>query len=687
MADTSLWTIPFRSLAGVDYEIRISGMPQARTLTGGMPPLVIDEDDSDDFFEPVRTQTGELSLWDETGELWRQVVPAAAGQRKVVLFRIDQGNVRTLVWQGYLAPATYSGSFVPERRNRTFSVYCPLQYCEGIYLDYDEYGDRGVFENSYYGRVAPSVAWYLYTILRQSGGLWSKIYIQTGGAYMEWLNVRLNYDVFFDEDHKPRYNNLEVLRYICIFFGWQLRMHGSDLYFLSPVETATRATPIEGFTMQELEQIAKYNLDPQPAATVSFAGYIDLEDYTGYFANTSQLETLRPGWSRCKIESSVERVRDVLGFPSQAIEDAARNLPAQGGFALGAGYYYYKNLGMQGDTYEDDNAQLSVLYTNPYFHQSIEIRDYSTNNPHSTPPKRNYNWEAPALLIMRATQQTPTPLFALRPFLGYGFANGIFVISAVVWDDYFTPADTLETNPATGILWAKFRVGDKWWDGSAWTSQEAFFSIPTGADDPATTTGRGKILNTRNLNDPYPAFDGYGIPVSGAMSGDVTLTICSIVASSHEGTNLSGVRLNNLEVKFLQENSSELYNEDSENVAEVSNGSTFTDEVGFSLPFTAYKDNDFGKAIALLGNAGYCGELHYGQSTNNPNDLYASRIAAFGAQARKCAELELLASRLPEYTPLVTLRAHGDTEYYQLARSWNWADDILKIKALETADY
>lgn len=675
------WTIPFRSRAEIDYEIVISGMSDTRTLTGGVPPLVIDEDDSDDFFEPVRTQTGNLTFWDNTGSTWSFLASTTAGQHKVTLYRIGANNTRTLTWQGYLSPNSYTGSLTPTPRNYTFNVYCPLQYSEGLFLDYDASGDHGFLDDSYYGRIAPSVAWYLYKILLMSGGVWDRIYIQTGGLYMEWLNLRLNYGIFFDDDHQPRYNNLELLRYICLFYGWQLHVRGSYVYLLSPLDTDTRNEDVEYFTMAELEQIAKYNINPQPHYE-AFGGVIALEDYEGYFASTPQTLTLRPGWSRCKIESSVELVREVLGFPSQAIEDAARNLPAQGGFSLGGGYYYYKKLGMQGDTYENDNAQLSVLYTNPYFHQSIEIRDYSTNNTHDTPPKRNYNWEAPALLVMHTLLPTPTRLFALRPFLGYGFANGIFVISAVVWDDYFTPHDTLETNPATGILWAQFRVGDKWWDGSAWTSQEAFFSIPTGAEDPATTTGRGKILNTRNLNDPYPAFDGYGIPVSGAMSGDVTLTICNIDASTHEGTNLSGVRMNNLEVKFLQENSSELYNEDSENVAEVSSGSTFNDEKTYDIPFTAYKNNAFGSAIAMLGNNGYCSALHYGQTSENPNEHVANIIAGFGSTCRLCAEVELFASVLPEFTPMDMMEAGGKT-YCVVSRKWNWDDDKINIKAIE----
>lgn len=680
MAD---WTIPFRSRAEIGYEIVISGMSDTRTLTGGVPPLVIDEDDSDDFFEPVRTQTGNLTFWDNTGSTWSLLASTTAGQHKVTLYRIGANNTRTLTWQGYLSPNSYTGSLTPTPRNYTFNVYCPLQYSEGLFLDYDASGDHGFLDDSYYGRIAPSVAWYLYKILLMSGGVWDRIYIQTGGLYMEWMNLRLNYGIFFDDDHQPRYNNLELLRYICLFYGWQLHVRGSYIYLLSPLDTDTRNEDVEYFTMAELEQIAKYNIDPQPHYE-AFGGVIALEDYEGYFASTSQTLTLRPGWSRCKITSSVKKVDSILGFPDKSITDAARDLTIYGGMYLGDGWYYYKVLGTAGEVYATETAELDILYSHPFFNASIEIRDLSPNTEYSTPPKRNYNWQSPNLLLLYGTQSQATPLFRLRSLLGYGFDSGIFVISADIWEDHFTSHDTLDVYPAAGTLFAKFRVGDKWWDGSAWTSTETIFGIPTGTEDPSTTTGKGKILNTRNLNDPYPAFDGYGIPVSNtALSGWVELTICNVqVNHSHGGANLSGVRMNNVKVEFLQSNSSELYNDEDENVAEVSSGSTFNDEKTYDIPFTAYKNNAFGSAIAMLGNNGYCSALHYGQTSENPNEHVANIIAGFGSTCRLCAEVELFASVLPEFTPMDMMEAGGKT-YCVMSRKWNWDDDKINIKAIE----
>lgn len=682
------WTIPFCSLAGTDYEIVIDGMSSARTLTGGPSPIVIDEDDDDDFFAPVRTQTGEVTFWDATGGLWRELMPAMAGKNKVELYKKD-GNMRTMIWQGYLAPATYSGSFVPEVKNRTVAVYCPLSHADGQFMDYDATGDKGFHEESYYGRTAPSVAWYLWKILAMSGGTWRNIYLQTGHAYMEWLNVRLNYEIFFKQG-EASYSNLEVLRHLCQFFGWQIRQHGQDLYFLSAADPDTARGGIEAFTMQELLILAKYNSDPQPQVVPTEA-YIDLEDYTGYFANLRQEEQVQPGWSRCTVRSSVDKVDAVLKFPTAAIEDAARTVEVYGPIHLGSDWMYYKEMGQADSHFEEDGSVLTILNSDSsYAAKDIEIRDESTNTELSTPPKRNYNWNAPYLRIPhRPPFADYTGVAMLSSTLAYCFDGGIFVISAAIWEDVFTSGNKRNVYPANGTIGMKFRVGGKYWNGTAWDTEEGFFIVGIGNEDTSVTTGQGQILNTRLLNDPYPAYDGYGIPVPASMAGIVELTIGTVVLDEGHGTaNQSGVRMKNIEVKFLQLNTVPLFNDDDENTADVINGTTFTEEVRIEIPFTAYKGNSFGRAIAMQGDSGYCDVLHYGACTSeNPNQHVAETIAAFGREGRMCAQLELLGSKLPEYTPMTVLRAHGDTEYGLVARSWDWYEDILKIKVLETNTY
>ena len=71
MAFQIFWKIKFKSLrAGTDYCVNIykdgtlpSGYPL--TLKGGAQPFTTQEDDSDDMFTPIRTQTGYLRIVDD----------------------------------------------------------------------------------------------------------------------------------------------------------------------------------------------------------------------------------------------------------------------------------------------------------------------------------------------------------------------------------------------------------------------------------------------------------------------------------------------------------------------------------------------------------------------------------------------------------------------------------------------
>ena len=58
------WQIPFVSLQGIHYRVDIydEGEFTPVLLTAGPTPFVTNEDANDDFFHPVRTQTGTLQV-------------------------------------------------------------------------------------------------------------------------------------------------------------------------------------------------------------------------------------------------------------------------------------------------------------------------------------------------------------------------------------------------------------------------------------------------------------------------------------------------------------------------------------------------------------------------------------------------------------------------------------------------
>ena len=104
------WQVPFVSRLGTAYRVDIydegyTGTPVQ--LTAGPTPFVTDEDASDDFFHPVRSQSGTLQVCtlkpDGTYITLDELLPANNIARPIKLWRILGGGAAGLLeWQGFL---------------------------------------------------------------------------------------------------------------------------------------------------------------------------------------------------------------------------------------------------------------------------------------------------------------------------------------------------------------------------------------------------------------------------------------------------------------------------------------------------------------------------------------------------------------------------------------------------------
>ena len=105
------WQVPFAAHDGTRYRVDIydegyTGNPVV--LTAGETPFVTDEDDSDDFFCPVRTQTGTLQVCTDiegsnTPLKLEDILPANNIARPVRLLKYANGSYSVIEWQGFLS--------------------------------------------------------------------------------------------------------------------------------------------------------------------------------------------------------------------------------------------------------------------------------------------------------------------------------------------------------------------------------------------------------------------------------------------------------------------------------------------------------------------------------------------------------------------------------------------------------
>ena len=106
------WRVPFVSLAGRAYNADIYEYGyngNIVTLKGAPQPFVTQENNDDDIFTPVRTQTGYLRvvLTADQSSLLEQIIPANNTEKMVKLTHTEN-NATVVDWQGFMQTRVFS---------------------------------------------------------------------------------------------------------------------------------------------------------------------------------------------------------------------------------------------------------------------------------------------------------------------------------------------------------------------------------------------------------------------------------------------------------------------------------------------------------------------------------------------------------------------------------------------------
>ena len=125
------YTIPFQSRLGTQYMVYVMTQEQGTmvTLTGAAEPFVTQEDESDNIFTPVRTQSGYLRVIDETGgTLLASLMPANNTEKMVLLYSGTWNSGMTtftptsLKWCGFLCSQAFTQPWDGQKHVLEFPV-------------------------------------------------------------------------------------------------------------------------------------------------------------------------------------------------------------------------------------------------------------------------------------------------------------------------------------------------------------------------------------------------------------------------------------------------------------------------------------------------------------------------------------------------------------------------------------
>ena len=318
------WQIHFKTLrAGTDLTVNIydeSYVGNPIPLKGGAEPFVTQEDDDEDMFTPVRTQSGYIRIVDDGLDVngnafnWKDLVPASAMSNKVTLTD-NNGNI---LWQGYMQTQNFSGELYGGVQERDFPVQCGLPVLDSIYPNTQDYELR-------------NFAYLLNYVLTQSGMSYSNIYIQGGADAREWLQTRFCWKNFLTEDDegniKSRYSIFQMFEDMCRFWGWTARTFKDEVYLTCADDTAEQT-----FLVLTPAQLLNLSNDTSGESSVgTIAAVPNAFALTGdIFVSRDNEDYVMRGPSKAVVKADCNEQSTIVEFAPSVIEKQME--AAEGGY-------------------------------------------------------------------------------------------------------------------------------------------------------------------------------------------------------------------------------------------------------------------------------------------------------------------------------------------------------------------
>lgn len=674
MAD---YTISFKSLrAGTVYTLNVGSGNDDVALKGAAQPFVTQEDDDEDMFTPIRTQSGYLRIVDDgsvAGFNWKDLVPLTAFGKPVALM---DGN--TVVWQGYIQTQTFSGELYGGTQEREYPVICPLSVLEAK-------------EPSVVERDTKSFAYLLWTILSaaQTTGIveFDNIYFQGGADARTWLQTKIDWKNFHSTDSdgvvSAKYSMYQILEDVCTFWGWTCRTQGKDVYF----------TCADDRTEQNFLQVTLAQLETLGANTGSVISRTSVSLSGDIFASRDNEDYIINGPSRAVVTADVNKQKTVMQFAPKAYEnqmDAGGYTWVQGEDDL-TGFFttpIVRALPTSGLTTEELVARSSVDgsgFCRRQIFESTESTDAEKIDAIVLHDKCIRNTSNPS----RWSLDNQIEIDTVYP-MDYTGGSFRFTGSLFVGCKRYTDGNELHMRFGIG----SDRNHAKWW---------YMDPIPNGGDISCGWNGTvnrfiarlegGNIISTaayhinaagiltnvdfKSSTIPAPDSGGYGrlfIDIIGCGVENFTIGDFSVEFSREKTkipTNVHAVR-----PRVMKES------RDTSHEYTAVNWNQSKDEWSADCIFASDNNLEYGYGLLLNATGGYVATVPYSNDNEHPEQHLADRVSKYWANSKRKLMTDLRYNLIPAIRPSNLVSMNSAT-FYPASISHDWRNDEVTIGLME----
>lgn len=229
------------------YQENYSG--NVEVLKGAATPFYTQEDDDDDVFSPIRTSSGYLTVIVENLQLIDDILPNDDHDRYVELVDVTNSLQPKRVWNGFIAPDLYSGTWDRVPFELQLPLLSPLEAAKGTrFVPTERMVEvRDILHTLFlrYIDVQPN---YFYIAKLDDG--------DTTPSRCPFLDATLTDNIFLPEEDDEGlvpivgsdpleplkadcYSAYQVMQALCKLFGYVLYETPDVYYFASPDKTNT----------------------------------------------------------------------------------------------------------------------------------------------------------------------------------------------------------------------------------------------------------------------------------------------------------------------------------------------------------------------------------------------------------------------------------------------------------------
>lgn len=624
------WSIQFKTCEGLTalvniYDSSYSG--PAISLTPALQAFSLTRSHAD-LHNPHVIESGTLRIIDngDTSLNIEDIHPQGVFDRPVSLYVNNQLN-----WRGYISTEAFTMDFGPVPRVISFSLVGSIDVLDSVFI------------TDNFQSLQP-IASFLKECLTATQFPWTKVIVSSqmfvlydGGVegpfdlpelrlslsrynFLDSNDVQNVYDVGWTPMVGTSY--LDILTKICQYFNWSIMTEGSVLYLSAPVISLLNASVNKEVSWSLLSSIAS---DPLDATTVNVAPTaprptVALESIG--WRGINHRKSIRNGYRKIFVTTNINKNRIVLPqilFNGKQV--ATQDLRVEG--IMGS----VRTVLIGKNKFLDPSKEHITLYAYNWVDTAFFTTDWTA------PTESNYVAKPRADIVESFTYtkdyyDTANPpdnykkylRLCKRQYINYdtyhdlpsdrelatirSLAGGFFpkggaiCIAANVRNNYVDAFDSpdhkglSQWGPFLNNLKVSLKIGNKYFNGSEWTTSIAYLNIAVIGVNSGNTGypsyyEEGKIKDTNE--GKYEGAEGFVVPINENLHGQVELTFYPWESNSIAGsTEVFAIFISDLQINYYN-NQIENNNERGVRIGALT-GSAFNDELNMDLSLSSTPD-------------------------------------------------------------------------------------------------